>query len=306
MNRTACAGCGEQVISGLGNCGNCERPVPQGARAVGQAVARNKAAAGVALLWVVAAGMLVGVGSLFAFNANRADATRVAAAAELASQAATIKQSAAEASYRAKVLADAKAAREAARVDLVQQCASAAPAWRLNKLRECIAGGCTDTILNVILDSGKTPKETRDLAGTAGALLIQQAVSGTQDGEKIDNDHVDAVVRVVKEYGNDMYSKTPKTSLGEVAKDPDSERGKQISAQGSVVEIHKVGELFDGAIYTDGATIIRFVTPFPTPGIVKGTHVSLRGIFAQEYAYSNVSGGQTRSLLVVGNLVKDW
>lgn len=118
------------------------------------------------------------------------------------------------------------------------------------------------------------------------------------DGQ-MDMVHVAIVNAGVSSAGADMLDVLPKTSLAEADKDPSASRGSVANATGTVIEIRKEGPVFEGAIAADGH-IVRFITPFPTPGIIKGSRASFRGIFVQEYAYPNVSGGETRSLLLVG------
>lgn len=105
-----------------------------------------------------------------------------------------------------------------------------------------------------------------------------------------------------EEGGLPMLDLMPSTSLAEAKKDPHGSRGKVLKVSGNVIEIHRAknGDIFEGAIMTSGMSVVRFVTSLSTEGVFDGTWASFRGVFVQEYAYPNVSGGQTRSLLVVG------
>ncbi len=58
--------------------------------------------------------------------------------------------------------------------------------------------------------------------------------------------------------------------------------------------------MFVGTLMTDSMNAIYFVTPFDTGQIVEGSYASFRGIFAQEYDYPNVSGGETQAVALVG------
>lgn len=103
-------------------------------------------------------------------------------------------------------------------------------------------------------------------------------------------------------YGPMVLDALPKTSLAEAAKDPDSARGSAIRASGTVIEIRKVtGTLFQGSLASDdGVHVVYFFTSMPTAGVYANSWAAFRGVFVQEYDYANVSGGQTRSLLLVG------
>lgn len=90
------------------------------------------------------------------------------------------------------------------------------------------------------------------------------------------------------------------TTLADAKKDPDEARGKRIRVGGNIIEIHASGGGAEGALMTDGLTVVRFYTGMSTDGIYDGGWATFVGVFIQEYDYANVSGGETRSYLLAG------
>lgn len=134
------------------------------------------------------------------------------------------------------------------------------------------------------------------------AARIAQDTRKCRDGETVNIDAVADITGLLKQPngGLPLLDTIATTPLADAKKDPDSARGKLIKVSGSIVEIHASGDTVEGALSTGNLDIIRFLTPLSTRGIYAHTWASFEGVFAQEYDYANVSGGQTRSSLIVG------
>lgn len=97
------------------------------------------------------------------------------------------------------------------------------------------------------------------------------------------------------------------TTLPEFLKDPDGQRGRALVESGRIGEIRVVrgdwGELARGVLTVDtGAArvAIYFYAAGSTAKIVAGSRAVFAGVATGMFAYSNVSGGQTKSVLAVG------
>jgi hypothetical protein len=91
------------------------------------------------------------------------------------------------------------------------------------------------------------------------------------------------------------------TSYGEAMKDPGPCRGKWFEAKGQILRISKAGDLFEGQIALPGFKFVYFVTPGKTEGLVEDSRATFVGLFAQQYTYENMMGGQTTAALLVGH-----
>lgn len=91
------------------------------------------------------------------------------------------------------------------------------------------------------------------------------------------------------------------TSIGEVRKDPAPHRGKLVEVQGSIVQIRREGAFFQGLLMGNGFKPIHFITPGSTDKLVEDSRASFVGLFAHQYAFANVAGGETQSIVLVGH-----
>jgi hypothetical protein len=175
-------------------------------------------------------------------------------------------------------------------------CASWTPAQREAYLR---IGGHTQDAVDGCID-GAPVSERAGLELVSYATAAEELAKTASDGSELSVQAIAGISRIMQLVGLPMVDKCKKTTMGEAKKDPGAERGKALSVTGRVIEIHGNGGLFDGGIATDGVTIVHFETPMSTRGIVEGSYVTFRGVFVQEYAYKNVTNGQTRSVALVG------
>ena len=129
---------------------------------------------------------------------------------------------------------------------------------------------------------------------------IDVAMRNVHDGERPSSAAIRSVDAAL-DRNPKLLEALPKTTLLEAKKDPAGSRGRRIQARGHIADIHKIDRSFEGTMVA-GSTPIYFVTTKPTPGIVDGSWARVDGVFVQEYDYANVSGGQTRAALIVGEL----
>jgi hypothetical protein len=178
--------------------------------------------------------------------------------------------------------------------------AKVAPAQREQGVRDCVnRDGCKQDVVDMIIASAPTPKERERLELVSFAVSAEKIAKLGQDGTEMTATPIAFVSKVVLDHPG-VLNVMPKATPGEARKDTDSARGKVVSVSGTVVDIHKSGQLFTGTFVRDEGSAVYFVTPLPTAGIEDGSWATFKGVFVQEYAYANVSGGQTRSLLLVG------
>jgi len=93
------------------------------------------------------------------------------------------------------------------------------------------------------------------------------------------------------------------TTTKRVMKDSDEERGRRMCARGRIVEIEKVSDdpkVFSGGLSTSSYDIVRFLAAGSTGDLVGSSRGRICGVVVGEYAYSNVGGGQTRAVMLVG------
>lgn len=183
-----------------------------------------------------------------------------------------------------------------AREKQASACASWTAAQREAYLR---IGGHTQDAVDGCID-GAPVGERAGLELVSYATAAEELAKTASDGSELSVQAIAGISRILQLVGLPMVDKCKKTTMGEAKKDPGAERGKVLSVTGRVIEIHGNGGLFDGGLATDGGTIVHFETPLSTRGIVEGSYVTFRGVFVQEYAYKNVTNGQTRSVALVG------
>lgn len=208
---------------------------------------------------------------------------------------------------RARAAQQAAAARAKSLADLKARLAPMKPDERARELRSCIAlGSCLPDDVSAIYASAATEQERTRLRRIAGAEEAMKAAASGVDGEHMSASTIAGVLFALEKAGTvETLREMPKTTLGAAAKDPGAARGSAIVVSGSVVEIRRSDAFYEGAIATDSMKIARFVTKLPTRGIEQGSWATFRGVFVQEYDYPNVSGGQTRSLLLAGAFDQD-
>jgi hypothetical protein len=218
--------------------------------------------------------------------------------------ASPVRQTAVDLAAERAELADAGTTR---REEMVRWCATNPEQCDEARLENMIGSGTTDkeraklrSVASPIVAAAQREREQQLALSAAGSL--QSIVRRAKDGPELYEATGAVAALLDATVGPKVLDALPKTSLAEAAKDPDSARGSVIRASGTVIEIRKVtGTLFQGSLASDdGAHIVYFVTSMPTTGVYANSWAVFRGAFVQEYDYANVSGGETRSLLLVG------
>jgi hypothetical protein len=94
------------------------------------------------------------------------------------------------------------------------------------------------------------------------------------------------------------------TSPALVRKDPDAERGKRACVRGTIVEIKvfrlDFGRGYEGLLMTNDVQFVKFGAVGSTGTLVADSPARFCGVVTGEHAFANVSGGQTRTVLMVG------
>jgi hypothetical protein len=227
-----------------------------------------------------------GVREAEAAQIAEAQAKNAAALREKAAQEARSKQqqAAAESNARAQSAAMDRGRRDAA----LRACAvnPECPKWQRDALVE-----------------GAPLGPERDHAIVLLAALEARAIARNgKDGTTLSTVPAGLIAGLVARdsVGLAAFDQLPKTTLADAKKDPDGARGGVLRVSGTVIEIHKTDEVYDGALMTGNGDVVRFVTMMPTTGVYAQSWASFSGVFVQQFDYPNVSGGQTRSLLLVG------
>jgi hypothetical protein len=189
------------------------------------------------------------------------------------------------------------------RADRVAMLKAGTPAVREAAVRACIRAGtaCSERDLTGIISSASTEAERVRLGDVGYTVVVEGAASLARDGTTISEGEVGLVRSTIAQAGTRFFKYLKTTTLAEALKSPSAARGKVLSTAGNVVEIREEGGSTHGSIMV-GEHVVYFLTPLSTEGVVQGSWASLKGVMLQEYAYANVSGGQTRSILVVGAL----
>lgn len=171
-------------------------------------------------------------------------------------------------------------------------------------IRECLVtpkcrnNGQLDAIIE---GAPEGPERSHAEQIQAAASLKESALRYGKDGETVHAQGLAMMARVIdKRGGLELFKLLTPTSAADASKDPESARGAALKVAGTVIEIRTEKGITEGALLTGNRWIVRFVTAMPSANIYAGTWASFVGVFVQEFAYPNVSGGQTRSLLVVG------
>ena len=97
----------------------------------------------------------------------------------------------------------------------------------------------------------------------------------------------------------------PTTKYGLVMKDPDSQRGQKLCANGEVIEIaldRSVSgqKVFLGGMYDDGGRIYRFIAVQSTGEIMAHSRARFCGVVTGQQHYENSMGGVAHAVHLVG------
>ena len=301
-----CPDCGAQVSTQAPACPKCGRPSGSQTFATAAPAPQSKRTGATIPLWFwfalgAIALVLVTALTVIAGSSKHEEDAKTAASRSAAYEAT-------EAAAAKKTAADVAAARDAAEERdraalsaLTAQLTAKTPDERERKIRACAGTeACKQPQMDAIIASGADEKERGHLEIVSFAAAAEKFAKAGQDGTSMTPAPVGAVGVILMQHGKAVLDAMPKTSAAEAQKDSDGSRGKVVRVGGSVIEIRKDKEIYEGTIAIDGGGYAYFITPLPTPGVFAGSWASYRGIYIQEYAYPNVSGGQTRSLLLVG------
>lgn len=103
---------------------------------------------------------------------------------------------------------------------------------------------------------------------------------------------------------SDVAVSPNETSLAMVKKDPSAARGKRVCYWGTVIQISKGYSdpvLYEGNFMTQGGGgVVNFLAAGSTGELVDNSAARICGVVTGIYAYSNVNGGQTQAVQVVG------
>lgn len=313
MALVTCVDCGRAVSDAAPACPGCGRPAPFAApvaafaqplsqdslaRSAGRAVGRSSRG----LLIAISVGLGLIVIAIVTANviSSRHERERVIAETLVREEEAAVAK-------RARAAADAKAAEEAdvRRKQNVATVTSksagmsrdARDAW----IAQCVTS-CPDWQMDAVLAGAPEGKERRHAELAAAAASVRNEARKATDGESLSLPVVRQVSGIVggANGGLSMLDTLPKSSIAEAKKDPAQVRGKVIRASGNIVEIRTTNGIAEGSIATDNLSIVRFVTPLATDNLFQDSWATFEGAFVQEYDFANVSGGQTKSVLLVG------
>lgn len=94
----------------------------------------------------------------------------------------------------------------------------------------------------------------------------------------------------------------PETSHARVLKDSEAERGKHICVRGTVAQIAKEQgtKLFSGTLVSDDGKPFFYIAAASTGDLLENSRARFCGVVTSRYSYSNVSGGTTHAVRLVG------
>lgn len=102
---------------------------------------------------------------------------------------------------------------------------------------------------------------------------------------------------------NDMMS-LPETKRAAIMKDPEAARGRRTCVGGTIIEIHtdrSAGSpIYTGGIVTAYSDVVRFMAVRSSGDLVQHSLARICGVIIGLQSYSNVSGGKTHAVSVVG------
>lgn len=140
-----------------------------------------------------------------------------------------------------------------------------------------------DTFWNALAFAGPEMSDTVDDGPSLGAYLAAHWLSA-------------------KGRWSDVEIMADETSLKKVKKDILLERKKRMCVTGRLIQIARdqaVPALFHGNLIT-GGSVVNFLAARSTGELVDGDRARFCGVVTGLYAFSNVSGGQTKSVQMAG------
>jgi hypothetical protein len=195
--------------------------------------------------------------------------------------------------------------RNAAQASRTEDLKKAGPVKRLREAKSfaatCVTSGACDADTAASLVASAAEQKDGELIGSiVGATMAVLAPKQAKDGPVLSVGPISKAAEPLLANGKIGLRHLPTCSRGEAMNDPVAQRGKVILASGQVAQIHRDGPVFVGTLVSEALKATHFVTPFDTGKIVEGTYGTFRGMFAQEYDYPNVSGGETQAVALVG------
>lgn len=241
------------------------------------------------------------VSALVVSSSREKERAREAAAAQAAEEARLAKEQAEKDEQAAAV---AKQRHEAELKAMTAKSHTMTRATRDTWLRQCVNAKCSQDKVDAIAFGAPTEVEQdRAIRVSQAEEARKLAREQGKDGTELSLAPIKAIIGMVSESTGGLATLelvTGRTTIPEAMKDSSAARGSVLRAAGNVVEIHADGDITEGTIATGDMHFIRFVTRSSTKGIYADSWASFVGVYIQEYAFANVSGGQTRSLLLAG------
>lgn len=94
------------------------------------------------------------------------------------------------------------------------------------------------------------------------------------------------------------------TTIAQIMKDSDDERGKRFCVGGSVIEIQvvksEVGKFHVGLLMTDATKLVHFIGVGSSGEIVERSYARFCGVAAGKFDYPNSAGGVGHAVELVG------
>ena len=318
MALLTCVDCGRSVSDQAPVCPGCGRPAsfatpgptlarPSPAQFAGRAAGKMSpgvlaAVGGGTLLLLLA--IPIGIGMEEDSRKKSAAVIDVKAAKDAEVRAAKESEAAASAKASEEAIALATAQKTRAEADEARtRSATMTRASRDNWISDCVlTNDCPTTQVVAIADGAPEGAERVHATKLHAASLVQKAAQGGRDGTTMTKNVVVGIAAALRNpvAGLPLLDLIPKASVAAAKKSPDDTRGKILRVSGTIIEIHSVDGFAEGSMSTDNMAIVHFLTPLATDGIYEDSWTTFEGVFVQEYDFSNVSGGQTKSLLAVG------
>lgn len=159
--------------------------------------------------------------------------------------------------------------------------------------------------------SAPRPKTALELV--AEKATLREAIEHVKgDFEDMDNNDDSRGTLLLAYWAKDYLTRPavdalPATTIRAILKDSASERGKRLCVGGQVVgitrstsELWSGKKVWEGILVTDAFDAVRYFAVGETGAIVKGTRATLCGVATGRYSYSNVRGGTTHGVSLVG------
>lgn len=90
------------------------------------------------------------------------------------------------------------------------------------------------------------------------------------------------------------------TSLPKAMKDIDAERGRRLCVSGRLIQIQRDATVWVGTMMSGGGNYVHYYAAGSSGELVAGSQARLCGVITGALSYSNVGGGTTHSVQVVG------